>query len=38
MTIISPNLAGTMDYLVLGLTSGYEEIQTLSLRVLNQYI
>ena len=35
MTIISPNLAGTMDYLVLGLTSVYGEIQTLSLRVLN---
>jgi len=34
ITIISPNLAGTMDYLTAGLSSPFTEIQMLSLRVL----
>jgi hypothetical protein len=36
ITVISPNLSGTMDYLIAGLQSPFTEIQVLSLKVLNE--
>ena len=36
LTVISPNLSGTMDYLIAGLESPFTEIQVLSLQVLNE--